>query len=173
LDFTFRRSETPNIQAWTLFRRSGIPIQSSELHFEADRCLELHFEADHCLEFHFEADQFKSRTLFRDGPIQSGIPFEVNQFKSETPLGADYNISKSGTPLKADYLWKKWTELFQKSGTLIRSGPSRRSRLQSRTRSRLKMDPILQRTRFASFWKLLEEFKVISFPDVYRTNFED
>ncbi|GBB99266.1 hypothetical protein RclHR1_03470001 [Rhizophagus clarus] len=72
----FRRSETLNIQARTLFQRFRTSIQSRlkpELHFEAERViskvqnsnskrtevfegLKLHSEADYCPELHFEAD---------------------------------------------------------------------------------------------------------------------
>ncbi|GBB88611.1 hypothetical protein RclHR1_15190001 [Rhizophagus clarus] len=62
--------------------------------------------------------------------------------KSGTPLGADYDILKSGTPLEVDYFLKKWTELFQRSGTLIRNRPPGKSGLWSGTQSGLKMDPI-------------------------------
>ncbi|GBB97927.1 hypothetical protein RclHR1_00310055 [Rhizophagus clarus] len=103
-----------------------------------------------------------SETSFQDGPL-SRIPFQgrnvllfffflglklhfkADQFKSRTTLRADYDISKSGTPLEADYCLEEADR-----------------------------DPELEvNRRFAFFQRLLEEFEVISFPDVYQTNFED
>ncbi|GBB84783.1 hypothetical protein RclHR1_11350009 [Rhizophagus clarus] len=82
-----------------------------KLHFETDHCPELHFEADDCPELYFETDHCPE------------LYFE-RTIKSRTPLGADYDISKSGTSLEADYCnLKKWTKLFRRSRTLIRSGP--------------------------------------------------
>ncbi|GBC10259.1 hypothetical protein RclHR1_09480009 [Rhizophagus clarus] len=149
--------------------KSGTPIRSPELHFEVQNSisrqtinLKLYFEADHCPKLHFEAETFCFSPFFRSGTPFRGRTIQIQNsiqgpklyfkqtIKSRIPLGADYNISKNS---------------FR--GGLLRSGS------RSGTRSRLKMDPISRRTRFASFWRLLEEFEVIDFPDIYQTNFED
>ncbi|GBB95094.1 hypothetical protein RclHR1_24750001 [Rhizophagus clarus] len=52
-------------------------------------------------ELHFEADHFKSGTPFRG--LEVLYRRTTVQKKSETPLGADYDILKSGTPLEVDY----------------------------------------------------------------------
>ncbi|GBB90786.1 hypothetical protein RclHR1_17880001 [Rhizophagus clarus] len=72
------------------------------------------------LELHFKADHFKSRNFISSQTtLRFGTPFEADHFKFRTPFQGPEVLYRRTT------VWKKWTELFRRSGTLIRSRPSR------------------------------------------------
>ncbi|GBC10221.1 hypothetical protein RclHR1_09450005 [Rhizophagus clarus] len=119
-----------------------------ELHFETDHCPELHFETDYCPELHFKADQFKSGIRFR-GP---------NSILRQTNSSSEFR----GGPVQKSFI-----------GGLLskRSGPRYFKGLELKADQR--WTPSRGGPDLHLFGSLLEEFEVISFLDVYQTNFEN
>ncbi|GBC04399.1 hypothetical protein RclHR1_05670001 [Rhizophagus clarus] len=119
-------------------------------------------------ELHFEADHFKSLRT----------PFEADHFKSRTPF--------RGRPLSLEVLyrqttvWKKWTELFRRSRTLIRSGLWSGTPLGADYDISKRRTMIFRRSRHSIFedWTLFEDLVTIfedyfEGPDEAQTPFKD
>ncbi|GBC10682.1 hypothetical protein RclHR1_09820001 [Rhizophagus clarus] len=143
----------------------------------------------------------RSETPFRDGSLSPELHFEADHCNLETPLRGGL---LSGTPfqdrpiqvqnLKADWYFEDPEVLYRQTtvnleevdrviskvqNSNLKQTVFGRSRPWSRTRSELKMDPILRQTRFASFWRssrgirshrlsrrLLDEFQRLKFQKI-------
>ncbi|GBB89440.1 hypothetical protein RclHR1_16110004 [Rhizophagus clarus] len=126
-------------------RRSKTPFQGRPLSgtplWDGPLSLELHFEVQNSLE--------------ADYGILKVQNLEAAQY-FESLKEVDWVISKvQNSNSKRIMVWKKQTAVFRRS----------------RTRSKLKMDPISWQTRFIFSQKSSRGIR--SFSDVYRTNFED
>ncbi|GES90263.1 hypothetical protein RCL_jg13379.t1 [Rhizophagus clarus] len=122
-------------------------FRKSGVLFEVDRVFQ-------SLEFHFEVQNSMSRQII----------------KSRTSLEADY-----GQNLEADWYFKglefRGGLVFRRSRTLVRSRPRYFEGLELEVDQR--WTPPRGRPDLRLSKGLLAEFKIIGFPDAYRTNFED